>query len=260
MKHSKQYQKARDKIDRNKRYTLAEAVQMLKDCHFVQFDESVEVAVRLGVNPKHADQMVRGTVALPHGTGSTVRVAVFAEGEKAAEAQEAGADIVGSDDLAEKIQGGFIDFDVTVATPDMMRVVGKLGKLLGPRGLMPNPKAGTVTMDVGKAVREVKAGRIDLSDRLADVHGYRAGKAVREVKAGRIEFRVDKQANIASAVGKLSFDNGKIEENVKAFVDAILRLKPAAAKGAYFLGASICSSMGPGIKLDHQDLLAAIRK
>lgn len=234
MKHSKKYQEARDKIDRNKRYVLAEAVQMLKDCHFVQFDESVEVAVRLGVNPKHADQMVRGTVALPHGTGSTVRVAVFAEGEKAAEAQEAGADIVGSDDLAEKIQGGFTDFDVTVATPDMMRVVGKLGKLLGPRGLMPNPKAGTVTMDVGKAVREVKAGRI--------------------------EFRVDKQANIASAIGKLSFDNGKIEENVKAFVDAIVRLKPAAAKGAYFLGASICSSMGPGIKLDHQDLLAAIRK
>ena len=234
MKHSKKYQQARDKIDRNKRYALAEAVQMLKDCHFVQFDESVEVAVRLGVNPKHADQMVRGTVALPHGTGSTVKVAVFAEGEKATEAQEAGADIVGSDDLAEKIQGGFTDFDVTVATPDMMRVVGKLGKLLGPRGLMPNPKAGTVTMDIGKAVREVKAGRI--------------------------EFRVDKQANIASAVGKLSFDNDKIEENIKAFVDAILKLKPAAAKGAYFLGASICSSMGPGIKLDHQDLLAAIRK
>ena len=234
MKHSKKYQEARDKIDRDKRYVLAEAVTMLKDCHFVQFDESVEVAVRLGVNPKHADQMVRGTVALPHGTGSTVKVAVFAEGEKATEAQEAGADIVGSDELAEKIKGGFIDFDVTVATPDMMRVVGKLGKLLGPRGLMPNPKAGTVTMDVGKAVREVKAGRI--------------------------EFRVDKQANIASAVGKLSFDNDKIEENVKAFVDAILKLKPSAAKGAYFLGASICSSMGPGIKLDHQDLLAAIKK
>ncbi len=234
MKHSKKYQEARDKVDRNKRYVLAEAVKILKDCHFVQFDESVEVAVRLGVNPKHADQMVRGTVALPHGTGSTVRVAVFAEGEKATEAQEAGADIVGSDDLAEKIQGGFIDFDVTVATPDMMRVVGKLGKLLGPRGLMPNPKAGTVTMDVGKAVREVKAGRI--------------------------EFRVDKQANIASAVGKLSFDNDRIEENVKAFVDAIIKLKPTAAKGAYFLGASICSSMGPGIKLDHQDLLAAIKK
>jgi large subunit ribosomal protein L1 len=234
MKHSKKYQEARGKVDRNKRYVLAEAVKILKDCHFVQFDESVEVAVRLGVNPKHADQMVRGTVALPHGTGSTVRVAVFAEGEKATEAQEAGADIVGSDDLAEKIQGGFIDFDVTVATPDMMRVVGKLGKLLGPRGLMPNPKAGTVTMDVSKAVREVKAGRI--------------------------EFRVDKQANIASAVGKLSFDSDKIEENVKAFVDAIVKLKPAAAKGAYFLGASICSSMGPGIKLDHQDLLAAIKK
>jgi large subunit ribosomal protein L1 len=234
MKHSKKYSEAREKVDRNKRYTLTEAVQLIKDCKFVKFDESIEVAVRLGVNPKHADQMVRGTVALPHGTGSTVRVAVFAEGEKATEATEAGADIVGSDDLAEKIQGGFTDFDVTVATPDMMRVVGKLGKLLGPRGLMPNPKAGTVTMDVAKAVGEVKAGRI--------------------------EFRVDKQSNIASAVGKLSFDNEKIEENVKAFVDAIVRLKPAAAKGAYFLGASICSSMSPGIKLDHQELLAAIKK
>jgi len=234
MKHSKNYQEARGKVDRDKRYTLTEAVQILKDCHYAKFDESVEVAVRLGVDPKHADQMVRGTVALPHGTGSTVRVAVFAEGDKAAEATEAGADIVGSDDLAEKIQTGFADFDVAVATPDMMRVVGKLGKLLGPRGLMPNPKAGTVTMDIGKAIRELKAGRI--------------------------EFRVDKQANVASAVGRISFDNEKIEENVKAFVDAILRHKPAAAKGAYFLSASICSSMSPGIKLDHQDLLAAIRK
>jgi large subunit ribosomal protein L1 len=234
MKRSKNYQEAREKFDRNQRYSLTEAVKILKDCHYVKFDESVEVAVRLGVNPKHADQMVRGTVALPHGTGASVRVAVFAEGEKATEASEAGADVVGSDDLAEKIQGGFTDFDVAVATPDMMRVVGKLGKLLGPRGLMPNPKAGTVTMDVGKTVNELKAGRI--------------------------EFRVDKQANIATAVGKLSFDNEKIEENVKAFVDAVLRQKPAAAKGAYFLSASICSSMSSGIKLDHQDLLAALKK
>lgn len=234
MKRSKKYTEAREKIDRSKRYALPEAVQLLKDAHFVKFDESVEVAIRLGVNPKHADQMVRGTVALPHGTGTTVRVVVFAEGDKAAEATAAGADYVGSDDLAEKIKGGWTDFDVAVATPDMMRVVGKLGKVLGPRGLMPNPKTGTVTMDVSKAVGEVKAGRI--------------------------EYRVDKQANIATAVGKLSFDANKIEENVMALCDAVLRAKPAAAKGAYFLGTTISSSMGPGIKLDHQALLAALKK
>lgn len=234
MKRSKKYTEAREKVDRKKRYTLPEAVQLLKDAHFVKFDESVEVAIRLGVNPKHADQMVRGTVALPHGTGTTVRVVVFAEGDKAAEATAAGADHVGSDDLAEKIKGGWTDFDVAVATPDMMRVVGKLGKVLGPRGLMPNPKTGTVTMDVTKAVGEVKAGRI--------------------------EYRVDKQANIATAVGKLSFDANKIEENVMALCDAVLRAKPTAAKGAYFLAATISSSMGPGIKLDHQALLAALKK
>lgn len=234
MKRSKKYTEAREKIDRSKRYALPEAVQLLKDAHFVKFDESVEVAIRLGVNPKHADQMVRGTVALPHGTGTTVRVVVFAEGDKAAEATAAGADYVGSDDLAEKIKGGWTDFDVAVATPDMMRVVGKLGKVLGPRGLMPNPKTGTVTMDVSKAVGEVKAGRI--------------------------EYRVDKQSNIATAVGKLSFDANKIEENVMALCDAVLRAKPAAAKGAYFLGTTISSSMGPGIKLDHQALLAALKK
>ncbi|MDH3892860.1 MAG: 50S ribosomal protein L1 [candidate division Zixibacteria bacterium] len=234
MKRSKNNKAAREKIDRNKRYTLPEAVQLMKDAKFVKFDESIEVAIRLGVNPKHADQMVRGTVALPHGTGSSVRVVVFAEGDKAAEATAAGADLVGSDDLAEKIQGGWTEFDVAVATPDMMRVVGKLGKVLGPRGLMPNPKTGTVTPDVTKAVGELKAGRI--------------------------EYRVDKQANIASAVGKLSFDTEKIEENIMAFCDAVMKAKPAAAKGAYFLGATVCSSMGPGIKLDHQVLLAAIKK
>ena len=234
MKRSKKYIEARGKIDRNQRHLVPEAVQLLKDGKYVKFDESVEVAIRLGVDPKHADQMVRGTVALPHGTGTTVRVVVFAEGDKAAEATAAGADFVGSDDLAEKIQGGWTGFDVAVATPDMMRVVGKLGKVLGPRGLMPNPKTGTVTMDVTKAVGEVKAGRI--------------------------EYRVDKQANIASAVGKISFDANKIEENVMAFCDAIQKAKPTAAKGAYFLGATICSSMGPGIKLDHQALLAALKK
>lgn len=234
MKHSKRYAELRTKVDRAKHYPLSEAVALLKEGQAVKFDESVEVAVRLGVNPKHADQMVRGTVALPNGTGKSVRVAVFAEGDKASEAEEAGADVIGGGDLAEKVQGGFMDFDVVIATPDMMKVLGRLGKVLGPRGLMPNPKAGTVTMDIAKAVKEVKGGRI--------------------------EFRVDKQSNIAAAVGKLSFEADKIAENVLSFVDAVNKAKPTAAKGTYFLGASICSTMGPGIKLDHAELLAAIKK
>ena len=234
MKHSKSYNAYREKVDRTKRYSVEGAIGILKEGHYAKFDESIEIAVRLGVNPKHADQMVRGTVALPHGTGKSVRVAVFAQGEKVAEAKEAGADIVGAEDLTEKILGGWTDFDVAVATPDMMRFVGKLGKILGPRGLMPNPKTGTVTMDLGKAIKELKAGRI--------------------------EFRVDRQANIAAAVGKLSFGENMIIENVHAFVDAILRAKPAAAKGAYFLGATICSSMSPGIKLDTQQLVAATKR
>jgi large subunit ribosomal protein L1 len=234
MKHSRKHKEYREGIDRLKKYALSDAVRQLKERQYVKFDESVEVAVRLGVNPKHADQMVRGTVSLPNGTGKPVRVAVFTQGEKATEAEEAGADFVGAEELVEKIKGGWTDFDVAVATPDMMRVVGKLGKILGPRGLMPNPKTGTVTMEVGKTVKELKGGRI--------------------------EFRVDKQANIAAAVGKLSFDPQKIEENVLAFVDAIVRAKPAAAKGAYVLGASICSSMSPGFKLDHQELLATLKK
>jgi large subunit ribosomal protein L1 len=234
MKRSKKFQEYRNKIDRLKKYPLEEAVAVLKENRYVKFDESVEIAVRLGVNPKHADQMVRGTVALPNGTGKKVRVAVFAQGEKATEAQEAGAEIVGAEDLAEKIKGGWTDFDVAVATPDMMRVLGPLGKVLGPRGLMPNPKTGTVTMDVGRAVKELQGGRI--------------------------EFRVDKQANVAVSVGKLSFDAEKIVENVTAFIGAILRAKPAAAKGAYLLGVSICSTMGPGIKLDHQQLVAAMKQ
>jgi len=234
MKHSKKYRDAREKVDRNKRYELTEAVKLLKDIKFAKFDESIEVAVRLGVNPKHADQMVRGTVALPHGTGTSVRVLVFAQGEKEEEAKQAGADFVGADDLAEKIQDGWTDFEVAVATPDMMKVCGRLGKVLGPRGLMPNPKAGTVTMDVARTVQELKAGRI--------------------------EFRIDKQANVAAAVGKLSFDDGQIVDNTRAFVDAILKAKPAAAKGAYLLGASICSSMSPGLKLDHGQLIAELRK
>ena len=234
MKRSRKHKEYREGIDRLKKYALSDAVRQLKERQYVKFDESVEVAVRLGVNPKHADQMVRGTVSLPNGTGKPVRVAVFAQGEKETEAKEAGADFVGAEELVEKIKGGWTDFDVAVATPDMMRVVGKLGKILGPRGLMPNPKTGTVTMDIDKTVKELKGGRI--------------------------EFRVDKQANVAAAVGKLTFDQQKIEENVLAFVDAIVRAKPAAAKGAYVLGASICSSMSPGFKLDHQELLATLKK
>ncbi|MFH1685937.1 MAG: 50S ribosomal protein L1 [bacterium] len=234
MKRSKKYIEYRKKIDPFKRYALPEAIHLLKENQIAKFDESVELAIRLGVNPKHADQMVRGTVALPHGTGSTVRVVVFAQGEKATEAEGAGADFVGSDELAEKIQGGWTDFDVAVATPDMMRVVGKLGKVLGPRGLMPNPKTGTVTMDLAKTIGELKAGRI--------------------------EYRVDKQANIATAVGKLSFEGSQIAENVMAFVGAVIKAKPATAKGAYFLGASICSSMSPGVRLDHQELLAELKR
>lgn len=234
MKHSKRHSQNREKIDRTKRYELSEAVGLMKGMSTVKFDESIEVAVRLGVNPKHADQMVRGTVALPNGTGKQVRVAVFAAGDKATEAKEAGADHIGAEDLGEKISGGWTDFDVAVATPDMMRVVGKLGKILGPRGLMPNPKTGTVTMDLARTIKELKGGRI--------------------------EFRVDKQANIAVGVGKLSFDDTQIVENVMVFVDAIVKAKPSSAKGTYVLGVSLSSSMGPGLKLDHGELLAAIKK
>ncbi len=234
MKRSKNYSKYREVIDRNKKYNLTEALEILKGNNYVKFDESIELAVRLGVNPKHADQMVRGTVALPHGTGASIKVLVFAQGDKATEAEEAGADFVGGDDMVEKIQGGWTDFDVAVATPDMMRVVGKLGKVLGPRGLMPNPKAGTVTQDVGKAVKELQAGRI--------------------------EFRIDKQANVASSIGKLSFEAEQLSDNVMAFIGAIVRAKPAAVKGTYLLGASICSTMSPGLKLDHADLLANVKR
>jgi large subunit ribosomal protein L1 len=234
MKHSKKYLAFRQGIDRNKRYLLPEAVKILKQGHYAKFDESIEMAVRLGVDPKHADQMVRATVSLPHGAGKKVRVAVFAAGDKAAEATEAGADVVGADDLGEKIQGGWADFDIAIATPDMMKVVGKLGKILGPRGLMPNPKTGTVTMDIARTVKEVKAGRI--------------------------EFRVDRQSNVAVSVGKISFDEDKIIDNVNAFMDAIMRAKPASAKGSYILSCAICTTMSPGIKLDHAELVAAMKK
>lgn len=230
MKKTKNAKKACEAIDRNKMYGLAEAVDLLKGASFAKFDESVEIAMRLGVDPKHADQMVRGTVSLPHGTGKSIRIIVFAQGDKAAEATAAGADVVGAEELVEKIKGGWLEFDVAVATPDMMRNVGKLGKLLGARGLMPSPKAGTVTMDVERTVKELKAGRI--------------------------EFRVDRQSGIAAAVGRLSFDKDKIVENVRVFADAIIKAKPAVSKGKYLQSISLSSTMGPGIKLEEASLSA----
>ena len=228
MKRSKRYKAYREKVDPLKSFTLEEALDILKEGNNSKFDESLEVAFRLGVDPKHADQMVRGTVALPHGTGKTIRIVVFAQGEKATEATEAGADVVGAEDLGEKIRGGWSEFDVCVATPDMMKVVGKLGKILGPKGLMPSPKAGTVTMDIGRTIKELKGGRI--------------------------EFRVDKQANIAAAVGKMSFDKEKLIENVRTLAEAIIKSKLSPSKGTYMLNASICSTRSPGIKLDQSSL------
>jgi large subunit ribosomal protein L1 len=234
MKHSKRYITYREQVDRKHHYGLSEAVKLMKTNSRCKFDESVEVAARLGVDPKHADQLVRGTVALPHGTGKKVRVLVFAAGEKEAEAKEAGADFTGTDELVAKIQGGWLDFDVAVATPDMMKVIGRLGKILGTRGLMPNPKAGTVTMDIAKTVKELKAGRI--------------------------EYRVDRQANIAVAVGKVSFSDEMLIENVRTFVDALVKAKPASAKGQYIKSLSLCSTMGVGLKLDYQSLLSELKK
>lgn len=224
MKRGKAYKEASSKIDRTKLYEPAEAIELLKEVATAKFDETVEVHIKLGVDPRHADQQVRGTVSLPHGTGKTVRVLVFAKGEKIKEAEAAGADYVGGEELAEKIQGGWFDFEVAVATPDMMSVVGKLGKILGPRGLMPNPKAGTVTFDIERTIAELKAGRI--------------------------EYRTDKNAIVHVPIGKVSFENEKLQENLATFADALVKAKPAAAKGQYMRSATICSTMGPGIKLD----------
>ena len=222
-KPGKKFLAAKAKVEARP-YGLADAMKLVRAVKFAKFDESVDVAMLLGVDPKHADQMVRGTVVLPHGIGKSKRVAVIAGGDKAKEAQESGADHVGAEELVEKIQGGFLDFDALVATPDMMRLVGKLGKVLGPKGLMPNPKAGTVTMDVGKAVREIKAGKV--------------------------EFRVDKTSIIHASIGKTSFDETKLEENASAFIRAVLRARPPAAKGKFFRTVSISSTMGPGIDID----------
>ena len=224
--HGKRYRQARAPIDREHAYTPFEAVKLLKDAPDAKFDETVEVHFHLGLNVRHADQQLRGTLMLPHGTGSDVRVAVFAEGEKAKEAEEAGADIVGSADLATRVEGGFDDFDVAIATPDMMGTVGKLGRILGPRGLMPNPKAGTVTFDIGKAVRDSKAGKL--------------------------EYRTDRGANVRLTIGKKSFEAKALLENYATVLDEIVRARPSAAKGRYIRTITLTTSMGPGIHVDPQ--------
>jgi large subunit ribosomal protein L1 len=220
----KKYVDAAKRYDRDRLHTPAEAVDLVKQLAPAKFDESVELAVRLGVDPRKADQIVRGTVALPSGTGKEVRVAVFAAGDAAIEAREAGADVVGADDLVTQVQGGMLDFDVAIATPDLMGQVGKLGRVLGPRGLMPNPKTGTVTTDVGKAVTEFKGGRV--------------------------EYRTDKFGNVHVPVGKVSFERAKLLDNVRAVVDELARAKPAAAKGRYIRSVTLSSTMGPGVRVD----------
>jgi large subunit ribosomal protein L1 len=223
-KHGKKYLEARGRIDREREYAPAEAVRLLKETKFSAFDESVEVHFRTGLNVRHADEQLRGTVALPHGLGKSVTIAVFAKGPKAAEAEEAGADFVGAEDLAEKIQGGWTDFDVAIATPDMMPVVGRLGRILGPQGKMPNPRVGTVTMDIGKAVEESKAGKI--------------------------EYRTDRTANVHITIGKTSFDEQALIDNFTTLYEEIIRAKPSGAKGRYLKSITLTSTMGPGIKVD----------
>ncbi|MGI6082608.1 MAG: 50S ribosomal protein L1 [Limnochordia bacterium] len=230
-KRSKRYKAVSQLVDRQKHYTPAEAFDLIKQTCSAKFDESVDVAMKLGVDPRHADQQVRGTVVLPHGLGKSVRVAVFAQGEKAREAEAAGADLVGGEDLAAQVQEGRIDFDVAVATPDMMGIVGRLGRILGPRGLMPNPRAGTVTNDIEQAVKEFKAGKL--------------------------EYRVNRDADIHVVIGKASFSPEALMENFTVLMDAILRARPAAAKGTYLRKVAISTTMGPGIKIDPHELVAA---
>jgi large subunit ribosomal protein L1 len=227
-KKGKQLQTAITKLEKGKRYEVSEAVALVKELSFEKFDATIELAIRLNVDPRKADQNIRGAMVLPHGTGKTQKVAVFAKGEKAQEARDAGADIVGDSDLVAEVQGGMMDFDVVVATPDMMSEVGKLGRVLGPRGLMPNPKTGTVTMDVTKAVNEIKAGKV--------------------------EYRNDKVGNVQVPVGKVSFDANKVEENIQAMYDQMMKIKPSTVKGTYMMNIAISSTMGPGIKLDTESL------
>ena len=222
---SKGYRSVETKVDRTRRYSLDEALRLARETKRAKFDETVELAVRLGVDPRKADQNIRGTVLLPHGTGKTVRVAVFAKGEKVQEAEEAGADIVGGEDLAKRIsEEGWLEFDKAVATPDMMGVVGRLGKILGPRGLMPNPKVGTVTVDITQAVKDLKAGKV--------------------------EYRVDKAGNVHVPVGKVSFEGAQLLENARALLDSLVRAKPASAKGTYMKSLTVSTSMGPGVRVD----------
>ncbi|MDA2935488.1 50S ribosomal protein L1 [Acidobacteria bacterium AH-259-D05] len=219
----KKYQTAKAKVEQQD-YTLEEAIQLMQELKFAQFDETAELAVRLGVDPRHADQMVRGTVVLPNGLGKEVRVCVIASGDKVKEAEEAGAEYAGGEDLVTKIEGGWLDFDAVVSTPDMMKALGKLGRVLGPRGLMPNPKAGTVTFDVGKTVGEIKAGKV--------------------------EFRVDKNGVIHAPFGKISFTGDQLLQNARSLIDAVIRAKPASAKGRYLCGIFVSSTMGPGIRVN----------
>lgn len=230
-RRNKKYRAALEKVE-PRPYEMNEAIDLLKGSSYVKFDETLEIAMRLGVDPKHADQMVRGNVVLPHGTGKKVRILVFASGEKIKEAQDAGADHVGGDELGAKIQEGWLDFDAVISTPDMMKVVGRLGRVLGPRGLMPNPKSGTVTFDVAKAIDDIKAGKV--------------------------EFRVDKTGIIHAPLGKLSFQTDQLCENVVSLIGAVMRAKPSAAKGKYVLGISISSTMGPGLKLEESSALQSI--
>jgi len=224
MKRSKRYNEAFSKVDRSVEYGVEDAVKILKEVSTAKFDETIEIAMRLGIDPRHADQMVRGTVALPHGTGKTIKVLVLTKGDNAKAALDAGADYAGLDEYVEKIKGGWLDFDVVVASPDVMSIVGRLGKVLGTRGLMPNPKSGTVTADVASAVKEIKAGKID--------------------------FRVDKTGIIHTGIGKVSFDENKIIDNIRALINTVVKLRPASAKGTYLKSISLSSTMGPGILLD----------
>lgn len=232
-KASRRFAKALETVDRQRIYSLDETIALVKGAATAKFDETVEVAVNLGVNPKHSDQVVRGTCILPHGTGRKVRVLVFARGEKAEEAREAGADAIGDDDTVERIKGGWMDFDVVIATPDMMKVLGGVARILGPRGLMPNPKTGTVTTDVSQAVREAKAGKIN--------------------------FRVDKTGVLHVPVGKASFEEPALRENIVAFMEKVMQLKPATAKGKYIISMSVSSTMGPGVRVDTADLRLVLK-